>query len=94
MVVIENILNVFCMFRRLSSVFSRRPEMTDNDCINFVSYSDEVYACSETNSIWRIDPQTLESIQKVNIMDMAVLIFFLNRIFDILDFYYVWHLEI
>lgn len=58
------------IFQRFSSLFSEA-EITDNDLVNIVLYTDEVYACSEMNAIWRIDPDTLESLQKVKLNKFA-----------------------
>ncbi|GIY52954.1 beta,beta-carotene 9',10'-oxygenase [Caerostris extrusa] len=51
------------IFQRFASLFSL-DDLTDNDLVNIILYADEAYACSESNCIWRIDPDTLESLQK------------------------------
>ncbi|GFT71054.1 beta,beta-carotene 9',10'-oxygenase [Nephila pilipes] len=52
------------IFQRFFSLFNLE-NMTDNDLVNVILYADEAYACSETNCIWKIDPDTLDSLQKV-----------------------------
>ncbi|MEE6499914.1 hypothetical protein FKM82_003635 [Ascaphus truei] len=42
------------------------PEFTDNCLINIIKYGDDFYASSETNFIRKIDPQTLETLEKVD----------------------------
>ena len=37
-------------------------DMTDNCCVNMVSYGDELYAVTESFKIRKIDPVTLETI--------------------------------
>ncbi|GIY05819.1 retinal Mueller cells isomerohydrolase [Caerostris darwini] len=54
------------IFQRFASLFSL-DDLTDNDLVNIILYADEAYACSESNCIWRIDPDTLESLQKVKL---------------------------
>ncbi|KAG8172711.1 hypothetical protein JTE90_028669 [Oedothorax gibbosus] len=54
------------IFQRFTSLFSL-DEMTDNDLVNIIMFGDEAYASSETNCIWKIDPETLESLEKVKL---------------------------
>ncbi|XP_055953298.1 beta,beta-carotene 15,15'-dioxygenase-like [Argiope bruennichi] len=54
------------IFQRFASLFNFE-DLTDNDLVNIILYCDEAYACSETNCIWRIDPDTLESLHKVKL---------------------------
>ncbi|NXC22492.1 BCDO1 dioxygenase, partial [Corythaeola cristata] len=42
------------------------PEFTDNCLINIMKTGDDFYATSETNFIWKINPQTLETLEKVD----------------------------
>ncbi|KAG8429469.1 hypothetical protein GDO86_020113, partial [Hymenochirus boettgeri] len=42
------------------------PEFTDNCLINIIRCGQDYYASSETNFIRRIDPQTLDTLEKVN----------------------------
>uniref|UniRef100_A0A8C5N3V2 Beta-carotene oxygenase 1 n=1 Tax=Leptobrachium leishanense TaxID=445787 RepID=A0A8C5N3V2_9ANUR len=44
------------------------PEFTDNCLINIINYGDDYYASSETNFIRKIDPLTLETLEKVDYM--------------------------
>ncbi|XP_053305117.1 beta,beta-carotene 15,15'-dioxygenase isoform X2 [Spea bombifrons] len=44
------------------------PEFTDNCLINIINYGDDFYASSETNFIRKIDPETLETLEKVDYM--------------------------
>lgn len=55
------------IFQRFASLFSM--DMTDNDLINIIMYGNEAFACSETNNIWKIDTETLESLEKVNLQN-------------------------
>ncbi|XP_035204373.1 retinal Mueller cells isomerohydrolase-like [Stegodyphus dumicola] len=54
------------IFQRFASLFNLE-ETTDNDLVNIILFSDEAYACSETNNIWKINPDTLESLKKVTL---------------------------
>ena len=51
---------------QLSTVFSHNlisfREGTDNCLVNVIKFGDEMFATSETNTIRRIDPETLETI--------------------------------
>ncbi|XP_054716460.1 carotenoid-cleaving dioxygenase, mitochondrial-like [Uloborus diversus] len=58
------------IFQRFASLFNI-DELTDNDLVNIVLYGGEAYACSETNNVWKIDPENLESIQKVNLRNFV-----------------------
>ncbi|KAM9302402.1 beta,beta-carotene 15,15'-dioxygenase [Gastrophryne carolinensis] len=42
------------------------PEFTDNCLINIIKLGDDYYASSETNFIRKIDPQTLDTLEKVD----------------------------
>ncbi|CAH2324534.1 beta,beta-carotene 15,15 -monooxygenase [Pelobates cultripes] len=42
------------------------PEFTDNCLINIINYGNDYYASSETNFIRKIDPSTLETLEKVD----------------------------
>ncbi|XP_018410905.1 PREDICTED: beta,beta-carotene 15,15'-dioxygenase [Nanorana parkeri] len=44
------------------------PEFTDNCLINIIKFGDDYYASSETNFIRKIDPQTLDTLDKVDYM--------------------------
>lgn len=54
------------LYQRFSSMFSSQ-EVTDNDLVNFTKYADDIYACTETNFIRKIDVKTLETLDKVDI---------------------------
>nr|XP_042902789.1 beta,beta-carotene 15,15'-dioxygenase-like [Parasteatoda tepidariorum] len=54
------------IFQRFASLF-KTTELTDNDLVNVIMYANEPYACSESNAIWKIDPVTLESLERVNL---------------------------
>jgi hypothetical protein len=41
-------------------------DLTDNDISNVFKIKDEFYAATESCNIWKIDPQTLESKNKVS----------------------------
>ncbi|RWS30724.1 Retinal pigment epithelial membrane-like protein [Leptotrombidium deliense] len=42
-------------------------DLTDNDISNIYQLKDEIYVATESCNIWRIDSETLDSIQKVNL---------------------------
>uniref|UniRef100_A0A3Q3NIU8 Beta-carotene oxygenase 1 n=1 Tax=Mastacembelus armatus TaxID=205130 RepID=A0A3Q3NIU8_9TELE len=42
------------------------PDFTDNGAGNFIKYGNDYYATSETNYIRKIDPETLETLDKVD----------------------------
>uniref|UniRef100_A0A665V2M5 Beta,beta-carotene 15,15'-dioxygenase-like n=1 Tax=Echeneis naucrates TaxID=173247 RepID=A0A665V2M5_ECHNA len=44
------------------------PDFTDNGASNFIKYGNDYYATSETNYIRKIDPETLETQEKVDYM--------------------------
>lgn len=54
------------IFHKYSSVFSP-DDFTDNALVNVIQYTDEFYAHTETNYIWKVDPETLESVRKVDL---------------------------
>lgn len=43
------------------------PDFTDNGPSNFIKYGNDYYATSETNYISKIDPVTLETLEKVTL---------------------------
>lgn len=45
--------------------YSPIPEPTDNASVNFVKFKGDYYVSTETNYMHRVDPDTLESKQKV-----------------------------
>ena len=55
------------VLRRVSSIFSTDEMLTDNAMISIYPYGDELYALTETPYLFRIDPQTLETKQRVSI---------------------------
>ncbi|XP_063801850.1 beta,beta-carotene 15,15'-dioxygenase isoform X1 [Pseudophryne corroboree] len=58
--------NIFAKaFTYLSHVV---PEFTDNCLINIIKFGDDYFASSETNFIRKIDPQSLETLEKVDYM--------------------------
>ncbi|XP_070533137.1 beta,beta-carotene 15,15'-dioxygenase-like isoform X1 [Ptychodera flava] len=56
------------LFQRVSARFKAR-KSTDNCNVNVMSIKDEMYAMTESPFIWRIDPKTLESVEKVDITE-------------------------
>ncbi|KAF0311759.1 Carotenoid isomerooxygenase [Amphibalanus amphitrite] len=56
------------IFQRVSSMFSTEEMMTDNAMISIYPYGDELYALTETPYLFRVDPETLETKQRVNLM--------------------------
>ncbi|XP_022076751.2 beta,beta-carotene 15,15'-dioxygenase [Acanthochromis polyacanthus] len=56
--------NIFSRaFTHLSNVI---PDFTDNNLINIIRYGQDYYASSEVNYINQIDPDTLETVSKMN----------------------------
>ncbi|CAM1154775.1 BCO2 (predicted) [Pycnogonum litorale] len=53
------------IFRRFMSHFTL--DLPDNTNINLQQYGDGIYACTETPTMYRIDPETLETSDKVNV---------------------------
>ncbi|XP_070533090.1 carotenoid-cleaving dioxygenase, mitochondrial-like isoform X1 [Ptychodera flava] len=56
------------LFQRVLSRFKMR-KGTDNCNVNVMSIKDEMYAMTESPYIWRIDPKTLESVEKLDISE-------------------------
>uniref|UniRef100_S4RJN3 Uncharacterized protein n=1 Tax=Petromyzon marinus TaxID=7757 RepID=S4RJN3_PETMA len=48
------------------------PDNTDNCLINVVRYGQDVYACTETTIMRRLDPDTLDTLDKVRILTWAL----------------------
>ncbi|GCB66313.1 hypothetical protein scyTo_0014978, partial [Scyliorhinus torazame] len=60
------------IFSRFFSYFEGL-EITDNALVNVYPIGEEYYACTETNYITKIDPETLETIQKVDLCKYCVI---------------------
>ncbi|XP_070533065.1 beta,beta-carotene 15,15'-dioxygenase-like [Ptychodera flava] len=56
------------IFQRVLSRF-KTTTISDNCNVNVMSINDEMYAMTESNYLWRIDPKTLESVEKVDITE-------------------------
>ncbi|XP_070533108.1 beta,beta-carotene 15,15'-dioxygenase-like [Ptychodera flava] len=56
------------LFQRVSSRFKKK-KASDNCNVNVMSIKDEMYAMTESPYIWRIDPKTLESVEKLDITE-------------------------
>lgn len=41
---------------------------SDNASVSLVTYKGDYYACTESNFMYRVDPETLETIKKVQII--------------------------
>ncbi|XP_076318574.1 carotenoid-cleaving dioxygenase, mitochondrial-like isoform X2 [Tachypleus tridentatus] len=54
------------LFQRFMSVFTME-EFSDNDVVNIFQLGDQFYACSETNFIHRVDPETLETTGRIDL---------------------------
>lgn len=54
--------------RRIAAVFSGGESMTDNSMISVYPFGDEFYTFTEAPFIHRIDPATLETMNKVTIV--------------------------
>lgn len=46
-------------------------EVTDNCLVNIYPIGEDFYACTETNYITKVDPDTLETIKKVGFCTVA-----------------------
>lgn len=57
------------VFERLASYFS--PDVTDNALVNVMPIGDEVYALTETPYMLRVDPDTLETLDRKNLSDLV-----------------------
>ncbi|KAG2463747.1 RPE65 isomerohydrolase, partial [Polypterus senegalus] len=49
------------------NIFSRGVEVTDNALVNVYPIGEDFYACTETNFITKVNPETLETISKVDL---------------------------
>ncbi|XP_060569819.1 carotenoid-cleaving dioxygenase, mitochondrial-like [Ruditapes philippinarum] len=56
------------IFQRFLSYFTV-DEKNDNTNVNFYPLKDELYASTETNFIRKVDPETLETLERVNLTD-------------------------
>ena len=56
---------VFSLSRAFSYLSHTIPDFTDNCLINIMKCGEDFYATTETNYIRKIDPQTLETWEKV-----------------------------
>lgn len=54
-------------FRAITFLNHTVPDFTDNGASNFIKYGNDYYAASETNYINKIDPETLETQEKVKL---------------------------
>ncbi|XP_054716911.1 carotenoid-cleaving dioxygenase, mitochondrial-like [Uloborus diversus] len=54
------------IFQRFASMFSH-DEPTDNDMVNIIMYGKEPYSCTESCAIWKINPDTLDAVEKVKL---------------------------
>lgn len=55
------------IFHRISSVFSLNKNLPDNAAISVYPFGDQIYALAETGVMYRIDDNTLETKNKVNL---------------------------
>ncbi|KAM4652429.1 carotenoid-cleaving dioxygenase, mitochondrial-like [Discoglossus pictus] len=53
------------MFQRFMSTFEM-PKVTDNGNVNFVQYKNDYYVSTETNMMHKVDPEMLETKEKVD----------------------------
>ncbi|KAL3040941.1 hypothetical protein OYC64_011844 [Pagothenia borchgrevinki] len=54
------------IFKAITFLNHTVPDFTDNGASNFIKYGNDFYATSETNYIRKIDPVTLETLDKVD----------------------------
>ncbi|KAH7977796.1 hypothetical protein HPB49_003592 [Dermacentor silvarum] len=57
------------VFERLASYFY--PDLSDNAMVNVIRLGDEVYAMTETPDMIRVDPETLETLEKKSLSKMV-----------------------
>lgn len=58
----------FAFFPRAFTYLSHTiPDFTDNCLINFMKCGEDFYVTTETNYIRKINPQTLETLEKVSV---------------------------
>ncbi|CAF92469.1 unnamed protein product, partial [Tetraodon nigroviridis] len=56
------------IFKAITFLNHTMPDFTDNGASNFIKYGNDYYATSETNYIRMVDPETLETKDKVDYM--------------------------
>uniref|UniRef100_A0A3Q4GSY5 Beta-carotene oxygenase 1 n=1 Tax=Neolamprologus brichardi TaxID=32507 RepID=A0A3Q4GSY5_NEOBR len=61
----------FLLFRAITFLNHTMPDFTDNGASNFIKYGNDYYATSETNYISKIDPVTLETLEKYLPVNLA-----------------------
>ncbi|BES91845.1 neither inactivation nor afterpotential B [Nesidiocoris tenuis] len=61
------------LFQRFASVF-QEGETTDNCLVTVYPFNDELYALTETVIMQRIEPQSLETLKRVNLKDYVALV--------------------
>lgn len=64
--------NSICFCRFFS--YFRGVEVTDNALVNIYPVGEDYYACTETNFITKINPETLETIKQVGQSAQATLV--------------------
>ncbi len=56
------------IFRRFFSYFSTKSEEASDNCnVNVVRVQDEIYATADLTKLWKIDLETLESIERLDL---------------------------
>ncbi|XP_039751227.1 carotenoid isomerooxygenase-like [Pararge aegeria] len=60
------------IFDRLASVFNPYESITDNAGVSVYPFGDEVYAMTEVTNVYKIDPETLESLEKENLFNALI----------------------
>ncbi|XP_045495343.1 carotenoid isomerooxygenase-like [Colias croceus] len=60
------------IFDKFSSVFNPADHLTDNAVISVYPFGDEMYALTEVPLIYRIDPVTLETMERKNLIHSVV----------------------
>ncbi|VVC89982.1 unnamed protein product, partial [Leptidea sinapis] len=61
------------IFDRFASIFNPGEHMTDNAVISVYPFGDEVYALTEVPIMFRIDPVTLDTLERKNLMGSVVM---------------------
>ncbi|XP_026315488.1 carotenoid isomerooxygenase-like isoform X2 [Hyposmocoma kahamanoa] len=62
------------IFDRLAAVFNPGEAMSDNAMISIYPFGDEIYAFTETPVIHRIDPITLDTLERKNLADSIAIV--------------------
>ncbi|XP_053612969.1 carotenoid isomerooxygenase [Plodia interpunctella] len=62
------------IFDRVAAIFKPGESLSDNAMISLYPFGDEIYAFTEGPVIHRVDPVTLDTLERKNLMDCAALV--------------------